>query len=77
MAAFDPRDEHPQVALTPELQVLLGKVADGHTVDIVDRGVVVGRLVRVAAESADVREAVALAARIMDRYQNAYRELAK
>ena len=55
MATLGPNHEAPQVEATPELKKLLASLTNGHRLDILENGVVVGRLERLSPnESVDV-----------------------
>lgn len=44
MTALNPKNDSPKVEATPELKQLLARLTNGHALDIVENGVVVGRL---------------------------------
>lgn len=75
------QERKPKTALevTPELKKLLEQLGNGDTLSIVENGVVVGHLQRTmpATGDADFLASVELAGRFMDRYRDAYKELAK
>jgi antitoxin (DNA-binding transcriptional repressor) of toxin-antitoxin stability system len=80
MAAHEPNPDPPKVEATPEIKQLLRGLTDGHSLDIVDGGVVVARLVRVESAARDpsaLAKSLEMASRVMDRYRDAYKELAK
>ncbi len=69
----------PTLEVTPELKKLLGRLANGDSLRIVENGVVVGQLLRTTPVpgEADFFATAQLADRFMDRYRNAYKMLAK
>ncbi len=80
MTTIDPKPELPKVEITPELRQLLSRLTYGHTLDIVENGVVIGRLERVvprAPADESLSQSLETAGRFMDRYSDAYKELAK